>query len=221
MSGSLELFNNNIQNYIFNQKVLNKSGNDSVVVPGNQTFQFQSGKAQLYGAEFSLDVHPHPLDWLHFKNAASVVFGSNQSAISDSGRYLPFIPPFHTNTELRTDFEKKGTRLTSIYFKIGMQYYAPQNRVYLTNNTETATPDYVLFDAGLGADLHNKNGRLICSIHLLGNNLADRVYQSHLSRLKYFENYPGNPSGQSGIYNMGRNFSLKLIFPFETKHKSQ
>jgi iron complex outermembrane receptor protein len=31
--------------------------------------------------------------------------------------------------------------------------------------------------------------------------------------LKYFEQYPDNWSGHSGIYNMGKNISFKLIFP--------
>jgi iron complex outermembrane receptor protein len=34
-----------------------------------------------------------------------------------------------------------------------------------------------------------------------------------MSRLKYFEEYPDNPSGRSGIYNMGRNISFKLTVP--------
>jgi len=40
------------------------------------------------------------------------------------------------------------------------------------------------------------------------------VYQDHLSRLKYFEPYPTSPIAHHGIYNMGRNFSVKLDFPF-------
>ena len=48
------------------------------------------------------------------------------------------------------------------------------------------------------------------SIYISAENLADAAYQSHLSRLKYA---PNNPlTGRSGVYNMGRNISLKLIF---------
>jgi iron complex outermembrane receptor protein len=47
----------------------------------------------------------------------------------------------------------------------------------------------------------------------MGNNLFDVAYQDHLSRLKYFEPYPGSPVGHPGIYNMGRNFSIKIDVP--------
>jgi Outer membrane receptor for ferrienterochelin and colicins len=59
VSGNLEMFNNNITNYIFNQKLLNHLGQDSVIIKGNQTFKFQQAKAQLYGWEANLDIHPY------------------------------------------------------------------------------------------------------------------------------------------------------------------
>jgi iron complex outermembrane receptor protein len=50
--------------------------------------------------------------------------------------------------------------------------------------------------------------------HVSVNNLFNKAYQSNLSRLKYFENYKQSPNGYSGIYNMGRNISFKVILPF-------
>ena len=219
ISGTLDLFNNNISNYIFNQKLLNHAGKDSVIVKGNQTFKFQQAKAQLNGFDANLDIHPY--DWLHFENSISVVYalnkGGNGIHVTDSSRYLPFIPPLHTNTELRANIKSKSKHFTSLYLKIGMEYYARQSRVYSADNTETPTPGYVLYNAGIGADITNSKGRVLVSINILGNNLTDVAYQSHLSRLKYFEEYPNNPSGRSGIYNMGRNISFKLIFPINVK----
>jgi hypothetical protein len=89
-----------------------------------------------------------------------------------------------------------------------MEYYAKQDRAYLADNTETPTPGYTLFDAGVGGDVTKKNGKVLCSIHLGVSNIFDIAYQSHLSRLKYFEPYPNNPSGRSGIYDIGRNITL-------------
>jgi iron complex outermembrane receptor protein len=74
-----------------------------------------------------------------------------------------------------------------------------------------------LFNAGFGADILNKKGNTLFSIHILGNNITDVAYQSHLSRLKYFEPYPNNGSGNNGIYNMGRNISFKIIIPLDAK----
>jgi iron complex outermembrane receptor protein len=98
-----------------------------------------------------------------------------------------------------------------------MEYFARQNRVYSANNTETPTSGYMVYNAGAGAEITNKKGKVLVIINILGNNITNVVYQSHLSRLKYFEPYPGNPSGRSGIYNMGRNISFKFILPMNFK----
>jgi iron complex outermembrane recepter protein len=217
VSGSLDLFNNNISNYIFNQKLLNHFGQDSVVIRGNQTFKFQQAEARLYGGEASFDIHPHPLDWIHFENSVSVIYainkGGNGVNVTDSSRYLPFIPPIHTNTDLRANIKSKIKYVSSLYVKIGMEYYAKQNRVYSADNTETPTNGYFLYNAGIGADITNKRGKVLVSINIMGNNLTDVAYQSHLSRLKYFEPYPDNTTGRNGIYNMGRNISFNLKIP--------
>lgn len=219
ISGDLDLFNNNISNYIFNQKLLNHSGQDSVIVKGNQTFKFQQAKAQLYGGEATLDIHP--FDWLHFENSISVTYalnkGGNGIQVTDSSRYLPLIPPLHTNTELRANIKSISKHFSSLYFKIGVECYRKQDKVFSANNTETPTPGYILYNAGAGADILNRNGKVLLSINISGNNITNIAYQSNLSRLKYFEEYPNNPSGRNGIYNMGRNISFKLTFPLNVK----
>ena len=47
----------------------------------------------------------------------------------------------------------------------------------------------------------------------MANNLLDRAYQSHLSRLKYLD--PNPVTGRQGVYNMGRNVTFKLVVPLE------
>jgi iron complex outermembrane recepter protein len=212
---SVEAFYNDITNYIFNQKVLNHSGQDSVIVKGNQTYKFNQSEAELYGGEASLDIHF--FEWMHFENSISVVYainkGGNGTKITDSSRYLPFIPPLHTHSEVRVEFEKGILHMTSLYALFAMEYYAKQDRAYLADNTETQTPGYTLFDAGVGGDINKKSGKTLCHIHLAVSNIFNIAYQSHLSRLKYFESYPNNTSGHYGIYDMGRNISVKVIFP--------
>jgi len=215
ISGNFDIFNNQISNYIFNEKLLNHLGQDSIIIKGNQTYKFQQSKARLYGWEANLDVHPY--DWLHFENSISVVYalnnGGNGIQVTDSSKYLPFIPPLHTSSVLRGYIKSKIRYISSLYLKIGMEYYANQNRVYSADNTETPTPSYVLYSAGIGTDITNRKGKVLANIDILGNNITDIAYQSHMSRLKYFEQYPNNPSGRNGIYNMGRNISFKLIVP--------
>ncbi len=215
ISISAAVFNNNISNYIFNQKVVTKSGQDSIIVSGNQTFQFEQSQAQLYGGELNIDIHPHPLDWLHFENGISVVYGVNKGANNDSSKYLPFIPPIHGTSELRGNFKHPFPRLKNSFVKIQAVYYAAQNNVYLAYNTETTTPGYTLFNFALGSDITDKKGKTLFNISLFADNIFDVAYQDHLSRLKYFEPYPSDPRGRSGIYNMGRNIGIKLYVPLE------
>jgi iron complex outermembrane recepter protein len=210
------IFNNTISNYIFNQRLSNSSGTgDSIIVAGNQTYKFQQGKANLYGGELSIDIHP--VKSLHFENSVSVVYGRNKGIDpklqSDSNRYVPFIPPLHGTSELRYDFSFKKNHIVNGFIKVQAAYYAKQDRVYLTDNTETPTPGYTLFNAGLGAGFTNKKGSPVVNVSFFGNNLFDVAYQDHLSRLKYFEPYPNDPRGHLGIYNMGRNFSIKFDVP--------
>lgn len=211
-----DVFNNNIQNYIFNQKVVNDQGQDSIIVPGFETFQYTASRARLRGGELSIDIHPHPLDWLHFENALSFVSAENTGGgkITKDEKYLPFIPPFHTRSELRANFPKAGKSFKDLFIRIGLEVYAAQNRVFALNGTETPTPGYQLVNAGIGADICNRKGNPIFNFSLMGNNLFDIAYQSHMSRLKYFEDYPGDPRGHSGIYDMGRNISFKISVPF-------
>src|SRR5690625_6059791 len=76
--------------------------------------------------------------------------------------------------------------LNSITPKIGMEHSARQNRYFGLNNTETETPGYTLFNAGFSMDLdYNKSNKIQLVFHV--NNLFDKAYQSHLSRLKYME----------------------------------
>lgn len=222
VSINADAFNNNIQNYIYNEKLESKLGGDSIIVPGNQTFKFVASRAHLYGGELSIDIHPHPWDWLHFENSLSVVYATNEGVagegkISDSAKYLPFIPPLHTMSELRANIKKMGNYFANAFIKVQFEVYAKQDRVYLANNTETPTAGYELFNAGFGSDILNKKGKTVLTLSFFANNLFNVAYQSGLNRLKYFEPYPGNFTGHNGIYNMGRNFGLRVNVPLRFK----
>jgi iron complex outermembrane receptor protein len=220
---NFSVFNNNISNYIFNQRLLSANGGDSVIAAGNQTYKFMQGRAQLYGGELSIDIHP--VKALHFENSVSVVYGVNKDINpklkSDSNRYLPFIPPLHGVSEIRYDFAAPSHHIVNGFVKLQLDYHAAQNRAYLADGTETPTSGYNLFNAGFGAGLTNGKGRTIFNLYATVNNLFDVAYQDHLSRLKYFESYPDDPRGHHGIYNMGRNFSVKLEFPLSFDRKKQ
>jgi iron complex outermembrane receptor protein len=215
------LFNNFITNYIYNQRVATVSGGDSSI-GSNQVFQFQAGRAQLFGGEASIDIHP--VKRLHFENSLSVVYGNNKGvpgkSVSDSTKYLPFIPPTHGLSELRYEFKVPGARIVHAFVKAQFEYYAAQNRALLANNTETPTAAYNLFNGGIGGSFTDKKGKTIFDLYINGNNLFDIAYYDHLSRLKYFLYSATDTNPSHGIYNMGRNISLKLDFPLDFSIKS-
>ena len=97
-----------------------------------------------------------------------------------------------------------------MYIKVGTELYASQNHYFAAYGTETATPGYFLLNMGAGTDVAWGDETRF-SVYISANNLTDVAYQSHLSRLKYAE--ANNATGRNGIYNMGRNFSFKLIIP--------
>jgi iron complex outermembrane receptor protein len=120
-------------------------------------------------------------------------------------------------SELRANIKKMGNSFANAFVKVQFEVYAKQDRVYLANNTETPTAGYQLFNAGFGSDILNKKGKTVLTLSFFGNNLFNIAYQSGLNRLKYFEPYPGNFTGHNGIYNMGRNFGLRVNVPLRFK----
>lgn len=218
VSFEVALFNNAIQNFIFLQKLNSVAGGDSVIDISDPapTFQFVQGNANLYGGEIAIDIHPHPMDWLHFENSFSFVRGEQLNQ-PDSTKDLPFIPAPRIQSELRADFKPKNKRYNNLYIKVSAVHTFAQNHIFSAFETETTTPAYTLLNAGMGSEFLNKKGTPLFSINLSINNVLDIGYQSHLSRLKYAsENLV---PGRRGVFNMGRSFSVKLIVPLTHKSK--
>ncbi|SDD47852.1 TonB-dependent receptor [Niabella drilacis] len=200
---------NHINNYIYYQKLLTGSGNDSLI--GDvAAYRFTQQSANLLGVEATLDIHPHPLDWLHFENAFSWTKGTFTKAVDGSDN-LPLIAPLRLLTVLRAEFPTQLKAFRNFYAKVEMDNVAAQQHFFSGYNTETATSGYTLFNAGLGSDIY-LGGVKRAAVILAVSNIGDVAYQQHLSRLKYA---PENPvTGRAGVFNMGRNFTAKLILPF-------
>ncbi|WP_428328251.1 TonB-dependent receptor [Mucilaginibacter sp.] len=218
VSFSFDVFNNNIQNYIYQQEVLNTDGSPAhnPTYPSYELFTYTQSKARISGGELGIDIHP--ISWLHFENEATLTYGTNLGnggPVADSLKHLPFIPPLHTHSELRANFNKGFGSLKSVYGFIGFDHFGAQNRFFSAYGTETYTAGYNLLSAGLGGNLVNKAGKTVIKLFIEGTNLANVNYQSNMSRLKYFDN-PTIPAGvQPGIFNMGRNVSFKVVVPFD------
>jgi iron complex outermembrane receptor protein len=215
-SAEASFFNNNIENYIFMSIVADASGNPIIDAQGNKTFQYQQSAAHLYGTEFSFIVHPHKSKGFRWHNSLSMVYGFNRKSNfrgkGTEGAYLPLIPPCMLVSSVSQAI-KPGSGLIILTPKFEVEYAAAQNRYLGLNSTERATPSYSLFNTGLTSEIKYADAKTLQFIFQVSN-LFNRTYQSHLNRLKYFEHYTQTPNGRHGIYNMGRNFALKMIVPF-------
>ena len=178
-------FYNHVTNYIFIAPT-------NAVIDNNNVFEYEQSNAALFGGEFGIHIHPHPLDWLHFTSSFENVTGKKEN-----GDYLPFIPANQWKNTLKTEFSigkwlKKGFATAQI------------NHTFNQNNIsafETSSSDYTLVNLGVGGKVNVKNKEF--RINLNGNNIFNKTYIAHLSRLK-----------TDGIPNMGRNIVLGLNFDF-------
>lgn len=210
VAAELNLFTNSVDHFIYSRKQTDSNGN-SLIIDDLPVFLFTSGKAILKGGELTFDVHPHPLDWLHIENSVSFVHAHLKDQ-PDSSKYLPLTPPFHWNSAIKAELGSLSVHLKNLYLKVGIDWYARQNHFFAAYRTETATPGYTLLNVGAGTDFVS-GGKTRFSLYLITNNVTNVAWQSHLSRLKYAET--NQATGRSGIFNMGRNFSIKLLIPID------
>ena len=197
------LFFNYINDYVFLARL-------PFETDGYRTYQYRQGDAQLMGGEVSLDIHP--IDPLHIENAFSYVRGIQLHQSSDS-RNLPMMPAPRWTSDVRYEFPnfaKNHCRTTFLAF--GLEYNFKQKHFYAVDDTETLTHSYPLFNLSAGMDLH-VFGHNCIELTLSCQNLLDRVYQPHLSRLKYTDINP--VTGRQGISAMGRNFCIKVSIPID------
>lgn len=218
-SFGVSAFYNRMNGFIFYSKLESVFGGDSLVsVNGDNipSYKFSQQNAKLAGMEASLDIHPHPLDWLHIENSISFVRGKFDNTI-DGSNNLPLIPATRLLSELKGEFKKTGKSLRNLYVKLEADNTFAQKNPFTGFGTETGTNGYTLINAGTGADIVNSKRKVVCSIHLAVSNIGDVAWQSHLSRLKYTD--VNMVTGRAGVFNTGRNFSVKLNIPLEIKTK--
>ncbi|MGN6531819.1 MAG: TonB-dependent receptor [Ginsengibacter sp.] len=216
-STDISLFNNNIKNYIYLTMLANENGLPIMDSQGNKTYQYQQASAQLYGMETSFSLHPQKWSGFNFDNSMAVVYGFNRKSIykgkGNNGLYLPLIPPFKLLSSIEQAINLKSKIYSSIIPRVELEFSAKQNRYFGLKDTETVTEGYALFNTGIAFEIKYSQSNSI-EFQFQVNNLFDKVYQSNLNRLKYFEYYTESTNARSGIYNMGRNVCLKLLFPF-------
>jgi iron complex outermembrane receptor protein len=176
-------FYNHINNYIY-------TASAGTQINNNDVFEYIQNNAKLYGGEVGLHFHPHPLDWLHYETSFETVTATKQN-----GDYLPLIPANNWNNTIRAEFKIKNW-LQEGFASFNVNTTLNQNNV---SGFETKTNGYTLVNLGLGGTV--KVNKTAFDVNLNGNNLLDKSYIAHLSRLK-----------TDGIPNIGRNVVLGVNF---------
>ena len=216
VSAQVALFANRIDNYIFTHRL------DQVIEEGYLTYAYTQGDARLLGFEAGVDFHP--IHSVHFSNTFSYVDARQMNASADT-KYLPFTPAPHWASELKWELShhSHGTvhhhhttdaahrsLLNNLYLAAGLDCYLKQTHIYSADDTETPTPAYALVSLSAGTDIQVKR-RKVAELYVTADNLLNRAYQNHLSRLKYADE--NVVTGRRGVYNMGRNITFKVVVP--------
>ena len=226
LSAQLALFANRIDNYIFMHRIDGVNG--VAAHEGLRTYEYTQDDARLLGFEAGVDLHP--IHSLHFENTFSYVDARQLHQSDESSKYLPFTPAPRWTSEVKWELmhhshstighHSHHTPITSwlslnnAYLSAGIECNLKQDHVYLGNDTETPTPSYTLLNMSAGTDLLI-NHKKVAEVYVTANNLLNRAYQSHLSRLKYADT--NNVTGRQGVYNMGRNITFKVVVPINIK----
>jgi iron complex outermembrane receptor protein len=189
-STHLEIFVSPYFNYIRNFIFLQPTG---MQVEGTSVYDYVQKDAFLFGGEAGVHFHPHPLDWLHLECSYSNTFG--QSTHRD---FLPLMPSQKLKTNLSVIFTSK-TVVKKYSFYVQNIFSLAQNRIA---EYETTTPNYDLLD--VGANLEFQFGKQKLGLSFAVTNILNTKYYDHLSRYK-----------AENIYNMGRNFVVKVSIPIE------
>jgi iron complex outermembrane receptor protein len=233
VSAEADVFYNNIHDFIYAQGLQSVFGGDSINNSLNAAglgaapvYKYTQTRAQLYGGELDLHIHPVAAPW-QLNSTLSMVYGG-LVGVPDSVKYLPFVPPTRITVDLKFPVKKLGASLKNAYVKVGLIDCFEQKDIYeqyaiynglntaLTpfeyKASTTATKGYTLFSAGVGGDIVSR-GHTTCSIYVTCTNLFNTPYMDYMSRFKY---YPVNyTTDRVGVFNMGRNISFKLLIPLD------
>ena len=216
VSAQVAFFANRIDNYIFTHRL------DQEIEEDYLTYAYTQGDARLLGFEAGVDFHP--VHSVHFSNTFSYVDARQMNASADT-KYLPFTPAPHWASELKWELTHHShatvnhhhttdaahrSLLNNLYVAAGLDCYLKQTHIYSADDTETTTPGYALVSLSAGTDIQVKR-RKVAELYITADNLLNKAYQNHLSRLKYADE--NIVTGRRGVYNMGRNITFKLVVP--------
>lgn len=183
------VFYNYINNYIF----FSPTG---VMINKYPAFAYKQDNATLKGAELALNIQPS--SWKAFKlsTALSYVEGKTDST------QLPLMPPLRWRNEITFNFQQWKS-ISKPYVSVSGLAVFKQDKIA---SYEYQTPGYFVLNLYLGGEYIFKG--YPCQITLGANNLLNKAYIDHLSRLRPYS-----------VYSMGTDVFLNVKVPFLIKRK--
>lgn len=181
-STTISPFYNYFSNYIY----LSPTKEDWYGFP---IYRYLQQDAKQYGTEANVNGK------INSKINLGIAYSGMISKTAD-GSYTPFIPAQKVNSTIHSILLKNSN--SKLHLFSNYEYYFAQNKI---SKNEISTPSYGIWNAGISYNTKKKGNSYTISIS--GNNLLNKKYYDHLSRLKYF-----------GILNIGRNIALNLKVNF-------
>jgi iron complex outermembrane receptor protein len=175
VTGTLSLFANRFDDYIFERFTGEEEDGLAVIV-------FEQEEAEFYGAELQALVNLFQLandSHLDLELSADSV----RAELSDSGEPVPRIPPLRFELGLHYHWQKLRAFGEVVRAR-------EQDRV---SANETATEGYTLVNAGVSYRLFL--GGQVLDLVLRGRNLTDEEARNHVSYLKDVAPLPGRDLG--------------------------
>ncbi|MBT6169462.1 MAG: TonB-dependent receptor [Flavobacteriaceae bacterium] len=175
----MDIFYNKLSDYIYLNPTGNKIGDFKV-------YNYLQEDASLFGGEIFLSKKTS-LDWLSHKTSLAYVSGEK----ANKGGYLPLIPPVTLKHSFNFEFDNNSFEISAL----------AKGKKQNIGQFETKTNSYFVMDISGSHDFNFLENSINLSWSI--NNLFDREYYDHLSRLKNME-----------IYEIGRNISFGLNYNF-------
>ena len=192
-AAELTFYTNQIKNFIFLEPRLPPTLTIRGAFP---TYYYKQGDVYINGID--LDIRFLPIKNLELVSKSSILRAFNKS-IND---YLPLMPPDRFDNSL---YYMPGNADIFANIRIGMTLVSVMKQTRVPENTDYApAPEgYTLLNASLSSDI-DLFGTPV-NLQLTGANMLNKSYRDYMNRFRYYTD------------DMGRNISLKLVFPFNLK----
>ena len=178
-----------------------------------------SNTAILTGINAYFNVHPASAKWLEWNNRFSYIYTWLPNA-TDSTDHIPWTPAPHLHSEVKSARQSLVIPISRSGLRI-----IGRKTTSIARSHRSALCGLYTVDAGFGTQLVNrKSGRTVCSFYLNCTNLTNIAYADHLNLAQYFYARNGGivtvTNQRQGVFNMGRDVTVKVIFPFGSYRKN-